>query len=127
MSKVLVTNSSNGNQDIGITSEKGVDNVNHPHHYEGSTSLECIQVMELIFGINAVCIFCLCNSFKYLWRYKNKNGEEDINKARWYILYVEDTLERATVENISEDVLKIYHRVNDLFVRIINKIAKEGI
>ena len=106
--------------------EKKVDNVNHPKHYEGSTSLECIECMEVAMGINAVCHFCLCNAFKYLWRYKNKNGEEDIKKARWYLDYVNNTIERATVENINEDVLKMSHRLSDLFVKIQNKITKEG-
>lgn len=61
------------------------DNVNHPKHYEGNTSLECIDVMELVFGMDAVRDFCLCNAFKYLWRHKHKNGKEDLDKARWYI------------------------------------------
>ena len=98
-----------------------VDNVNHPRHYEGSTSLECIECMEVIFGVNAVCYFCLCNSFKYLWRYKNKNGEEDVKKSRWYLDYVEKCIERATVENLHEDILKAYHRLSDLYIKIQNK------
>lgn len=102
-----------------------VDNVNHPKHYEGSTSLECIECMELVFGINAVCFFCLCNSFKYLWRYKNKNGEEDVNKAKWYLEYVEKCIERASVEPLHGDILKAYHRLSDLFVKIQNKSIKE--
>lgn len=61
------------------------DNVNHPSHYESSCSLECIDVMEAVLGDMAVYDFCLCNAFKYLWRYKHKNGEEDIRKAEWYI------------------------------------------
>lgn len=64
-----------------------VDNVNHPHHYEGSTSLECIECMTLLFGESAVISFCLCNAFKYMWRYKNKNGVEDLKKAKWYLDY----------------------------------------
>lgn len=62
-----------------------LDNVNHPQHYEGNTSLECIDVMEVAFGFDAVANFCLCNAFKYLWRYKHKNGLEDLNKAKWYL------------------------------------------
>ena len=61
------------------------DNVNHPQHYEGHTSLECIDVMEMLFGSKGVAYFCACNAFKYLWRYKNKNGQEDLEKAMWYI------------------------------------------
>ena len=66
------------------------DNVNHPAHYEKSTSLECIDVMEIAFGYEAVTAFCMCNAFKYLWRYKNKNGKEDLDKARWYMKRVEN-------------------------------------
>lgn len=61
------------------------DNVNHPAHYESQTSLECIDVMEIAFGANAVGDFCLCNAFKYLWRYKHKGGKEDLRKAKWYL------------------------------------------
>lgn len=64
---------------------KSKDNVNHPSHYEQSCSLECIDAMELIFGYRYVYCFCVCNAWKYIWRYKNKNGEEDLKKARWYI------------------------------------------
>ena len=61
------------------------DNVNHPAHYESQTSLECIDVMEIAFGTDAVGNFCLCNAFKYLWRYKHKGGNEDVKKAKWYL------------------------------------------
>lgn len=60
------------------------DNIN-PSHYKDTTSLECIDVMCVLFGKRAVCIFCLCNAFKYMWRYKHKNGEEDLEKAKWYL------------------------------------------
>ena len=40
--------------------------------------------MEMSFGREAVIQFCKCNAFKYLWRYKNKNGKEDLEKALWY-------------------------------------------
>lgn len=61
------------------------DPVNHPAHYENQTSLECIDVMEIAFGADAVGNFCLCNAFKYLWRYKHKGGVEDVKKAKWYL------------------------------------------
>ena len=67
-----------------------MDNVNHPKHYKGSTSLECFEVMQIAFGKMAVCDFCICNAFKYLWRYKNKNGVEDLNKAEWYLNKAEE-------------------------------------
>lgn len=60
------------------------DNVNHPTHYE-TGKFECIEVMTEVFGVEAVKDFCICNSFKYLYRHRRKNGTEDIEKARWYI------------------------------------------
>ena len=60
------------------------DNVNHPAHYESSTSIECIEAIELMFGPQIVYDFCLCNAFKYVWRHKHKNGLEDLQKARRY-------------------------------------------
>ncbi len=60
------------------------NNVNHPSHYKGE-KYECIDVMEEIYGKDAVKIFCQLNAFKYLWRANRKNGKEDIAKAQWYL------------------------------------------
>ena len=105
---------------------KEVDNVNNPRHYAGSTSLECIECMRVTFGAKAVYDFCLCNSFKYLWRYKNKNGEEDIKKARWYLDYVQHDIERDG-DYVPDEVHKMYGRVNDLDIEITGKIGNEGV
>ena len=55
-----------------------------PNHYK-SCSIECIDAMILAFGTDSVAEFCLINAFKYIWRYKDKNGLEDLNKAEYYI------------------------------------------
>ena len=60
------------------------DTIN-PDHYKNQTSLECIEAMEIIFGRDAVIDFCRCNAWKYIWRWKNKNGKEDLEKANWYL------------------------------------------
>jgi hypothetical protein len=61
------------------------DNVNHPSHYTQG-SIECIDAIEEstkgLLGISAVCV---ANVIKYIWRYKFKNGIEDLKKARWYL------------------------------------------
>lgn len=62
----------------------GEDNIN-PNHYKRETSLECIEAMQIAFGHETVIDFCLCNAWKYIWRWKNKNGEEDLKKAGWYV------------------------------------------
>lgn len=61
-----------------------LDPVNHPAHYT-SGSIECIDAIQAAFGDETVKDFCLCNAFKYLWRHRNKNGVEDLKKARWYL------------------------------------------
>lgn len=61
------------------------DCVNHPSHYTQG-GIECIDALEAatadLTGIEAVCT---ANAIKYLWRWRNKNGVEDLQKAVWYI------------------------------------------
>lgn len=61
------------------------NNVDHPNHYNQEGAMECIDEMILLFGVEAVKHFCLCNAWKYRYRANAKNGEEDLNKANWYI------------------------------------------
>ena len=63
---------------------KTIDSINHPQHYE-INGMECIDVLLATQGKEAVKSFCICNAIKYLYRWKNKNGAEDIKKANWYI------------------------------------------
>ena len=60
------------------------DVINHPSHYTQG-SIECFDAMISAFGKEAFLDYCIINAFKYLWRYKHKNGVEDIEKARVYI------------------------------------------
>lgn len=64
--------------------ESKFDSVNHPQHYTNG-QYECIKVMEDVFGKEATQDFCILNAFKYVWRHKNKNGKEDIEKAVFYL------------------------------------------
>ena len=61
------------------------DMVNHPKHYNQG-GIECIDALKAATvgkrGIEAVCV---ANVIKYLWRYEEKNGIEDVRKAKWYI------------------------------------------
>lgn len=87
------------------------DNINHPAHYEGNTSLECIDVMEIAFGQEAVAKFCLCNAFKYLWRHKHKGGAEDVQKAEWYLNHFESIMgEYSDVEDGYNKMRELVHK-----------------
>ena len=61
------------------------DNVNHPAHYALPGGIECFDVMLAVFGVAAMQLYCVINAFKYLFRFRRKNGTEDVKKARWYI------------------------------------------
>lgn len=60
-------------------------NVNHPKHYNIPGRKECIEEMIDIFGVDAVKIFCKLNAYKYRYRHEMKNGQEDLDKADWYM------------------------------------------
>lgn len=63
--------------------------VDHPSHYN-QFKRETIEEMRLLFGDEAVKGFCKCNAYKYQRRAKFKeNEEEDLNKAEWYLDYLE--------------------------------------
>lgn len=59
------------------------ETVNHPAHYQ-SGGLECIDVIRAV-TVDAFAGFLLGNIIKYLWRYRQKNGTEDLKKAAWYL------------------------------------------
>lgn len=61
------------------------DPVNHPSHYNQS-SIECIDAIEAaINGLDGFEGHCTGTSMKYIWRWKWKNGTQDIKKSIWYL------------------------------------------
>ncbi len=61
------------------------DVVNHPAHYTAG-GIECIDaIAAATTGLEGIEAACTANAIKYLWRWKRKNGHEDLRKARWYI------------------------------------------
>lgn len=69
--------------DLWKPAGKQAEAVNHPAHYQGKH--ECIDEMIALFGVEAVMHFCMCNVYKYRFRANSKNGQEDIEKADWYM------------------------------------------
>lgn len=60
------------------------DNVQHPAHYT-SGGIECIDAIRASLGLAEFADFCKGNIIKYIWRYRLKNGVEDLKKARVYL------------------------------------------
>lgn len=63
--------------------------VSHPGHYQGKNGIECIDCIEAavedLTGIEAVDT---ANAIKYLFRWKKKNGRQDVEKALWYLSHL---------------------------------------
>jgi hypothetical protein len=61
------------------------DMVNSPSHYTQG-SIECIDaIAQVVKDLDGMEAMCTGNAIKYLWRWKHKNGVEDLKKAQWYL------------------------------------------
>lgn len=65
-------------------SPKVFDPVTRPAHY-ALGGIECIEALESCMSVEAFRGFLKANAIKYLWRYEQKNGLEDLKKAKWYL------------------------------------------
>ena len=59
------------------------DNVNHPPHYN-QAGIECLDAIAAATG-DGYEYYLQGNIIKYLWRYRYKNGIEDLKKAQFYL------------------------------------------
>jgi len=67
------------------------DMVNSPPHYN-QAGIECIDAIEAATS-DGYEYYLQGNIIKYLWRYRYKNGIEDLEKAQWYLNKLIETLE----------------------------------
>ena len=71
------------------------DMVNHPAHYTAG-GIECIDALKAAtVGLEGIQAVCTANAIKYLWRWKYKNGVEDLKKAIWYINHLIAELDQS--------------------------------
>ena len=59
------------------------DLVNNPEHYNQG-QVECIDAIKAMLSIEEFIGYLRGNSMKYRWRFRYKNGVEDLKKAEWY-------------------------------------------
>ena len=60
--------------------------VSHPSHYISETGLEAIDVIEAFtFDLKGIEATDTGNILRYMCRWKNKNGLQDLEKAKWYL------------------------------------------
>ena len=71
--------------------------VSHPPHYQSATGLEVIDVIEAftddLKGIEATDTG---NVIKYICRWKQKNGLQDLKKAQWYLTHLINHVEKES-------------------------------
>lgn len=60
------------------------NNINHPEHYTQG-GIECIDAIRASLGNKEFADYCKGNVIKYIWRYRHKNGVEDLKKAQVYL------------------------------------------
>ena len=85
------------------------DPVNSPAHYADSFGgIQCIDAIETSMSTEEFKGFLKGNVQKYVWRYSQKNGAEDLKKAKWYLERLiklrefEEAMEKATEETTRE-------------------------
>ena len=62
-----------------------MDDVNSPEHYKlNHDGIECIDALRASTG-EGFEYYLQGNVMKYLWRYRYKNGVEDLKKDNWYL------------------------------------------
>lgn len=70
------------------------DMVNSPPHYN-QAGIECIDAIAAATN-DGYQFYLQGNVIKYIWRYRYKNGVEDLHKAQWYLQELITCLEKTT-------------------------------
>ena len=75
-----------------IGNDSAPDNVNHPSHYTQG-GIECIKAIEASMSPEGFQDYCKGNVLKYIWRFREKNGLEDLKKAQAYLGWLIESVE----------------------------------
>lgn len=77
------------------------DPVNHPSHYTQG-GIECIDAIEAACtGLTGDEAYYVGQVIKYIWRWKHKNGLQDLEKAEWYL---DRLIGNVTAKVIADDL-----------------------
>lgn len=79
--------------------------VDHPSHYQSKDGLEVIDVIDAFTSeLPGDIGFAMGNAIKYILRWPDKNGIEDLNKAKWYINHIIKLIEKEERSHINGQV-----------------------
>lgn len=79
------------------TTKTQSDPVNSPTHYQTGL-IETIDSIKNILGHEKFQAYCIGNVIKYLSRYREKNGLEDLKKAETYISFIIKSYKECTTQ-----------------------------
>ena len=74
------------------------DLVNSPPHYNKG-AIECIDAIEAMLTHEEYVGYLRGNSLKYRWRFRYKNGIQDLEKAEWYEQRLMEILKQNETES----------------------------
>lgn len=74
------------------------DMVNHPNHYcQGG--IECIKAIEASMTPEGFQDYCKGNVLKYIWRWRDKAGVQDLEKALVYLNWLIESAKNGEISN----------------------------
>lgn len=74
--------------------------VSQPPHYISETGLEAIDVIEAFtFDLKGIEAVDTANIIKYICRWKQKGGKQDLGKIIWYAQHLINHIEKLEKEN----------------------------
>lgn len=90
---------------------KKSDPVNSPAHYTQG-GIECIDAIKASMPVSSFRDFCKGNTMKYLWRFNDKGGLEDLKKAQVYLNWMVEAQENLEVIDIPKSFKSDKEKVN---------------
>ena len=84
---------------------KNKDMVNSPPHYN-KFGVECIEAIQSATG-EGYEYYLQGNIIKYLWRYRYKDGVQDLEKAQWYLSRL------IEIKNKADEQLPLFEGLSD--------------
>lgn len=86
--------------DRRVRKQEPKEMVDHPSHYQSESGLEAIDVIKAFTSdLTGIEAFDTGNVLKYMCRWRNKNGLEDLKKAKWYLEDLINHVEKILKEN----------------------------
>ena len=74
------------------------ENVNHPSHYTHG-GIECIAAIKASMLPDGFQDYCKGNVLKYVWRWRDKGGSEDLEKAKVYLGWMIESAKESEIRS----------------------------